>query len=149
MGVGVVPAAPGDRAAPGGRVRRQGLRHDLLHDADPLDPAALPLRPGDAPRLARPVPALDREHRAHRLSPPALGRSMITRGSQTTSVEAGERSRLASPSGHPRSKPETLLAPTAGPEPPAELQDRKETESGERSRLVSRSGHPRPQPETL
>src|SRR5262249_17390979 len=47
-------------------VRREGVRDDLLHDADPVDAPALPLRPGDAPGMGRSVPAVDPEHRRHR-----------------------------------------------------------------------------------
>ena len=42
---------------------REGALHDLLLHVGALDRAALPLRPGDAHRLARPAPALPRQPR--------------------------------------------------------------------------------------
>jgi hypothetical protein len=50
-------AAPGGGGVAGGRLPHQGRGDHLVPDADPVDTAPLPLRPGDAARLARPLPA--------------------------------------------------------------------------------------------
>src|SRR5207245_522660 len=68
--------APAADPAPGGRVRREGRRRHLRLDADPLDPAEVPLRPGDAAGLARALSAGDREHRADRPGARGVGESM-------------------------------------------------------------------------
>src|SRR4029450_13240051 len=57
-------------------IRWTFVRRVVCQQAHSLDVAALPLRSGDATRLARALPALDRQHRAHRPGPPRVGKPM-------------------------------------------------------------------------
>ena len=68
-GLRVSLGRPGRGAAPrrggpaGGLVPPQGRGPHLVPHAHPLDPAAVPLRPGDAAGLARALPAVHPQHR--------------------------------------------------------------------------------------
>ena len=86
-------------------------------------------RPSDTLELAGPMPA----RVATALDYPSRQAFLDAYRQQTTAVRAAY---------------DTLLAPTAGPEPPAGIQDRQEPESGERSRVAPMSGHPRSKPDT-
>jgi glutamate-ammonia-ligase adenylyltransferase len=86
-------------------------------------------RPSDTLELAGPMPA----RVATALDSPSRQAFLETYRQQTTAVRAAY---------------DQLLAPTAGHEPPADIQDRKATESGERSRVAPISGPPRSKPDS-
>jgi len=102
-------------------------------------------RPSDTLELAGPMPA----RVATALDYPSRQAFLDAYRQQTTAVRAAYDTLLAPTAGpEPPAGIQDRQEPESGAEPPAEIQERKEPESGERSRVASISGHHRSKPDT-